>query len=113
MRSDWGRRGSVGSPSMVVVLDLAGQAKCRRGAPSVLELYRDYLAARFADGPHVLGRVLFCEVGALGFDRSYSTLTRELGRLSCARLVSAAGVTGSTSRSRSITRRGRSCSSTG
>jgi len=57
---------------------LKGQAKRRRRAPSVLEPYRDYLAARFTDDPHVLGSVLFREVGALGFDRSYSTLTREL-----------------------------------
>jgi transposase len=44
---------------------LAGQAKRRRRAPSVLEPYRDYLAARFVDDPHVLGSVLFREVGAL------------------------------------------------
>ncbi len=60
---------------------LRGQAKRRRRAPSVLEPYRDYLVARFADDPHVLGSVLFREVGALGFDRSYSTLTRELRAL--------------------------------
>ena len=57
---------------------LAGQAKRRRRAPSVLEPYRDYLAARFVDDPHVLGTVLFREVGGLGFDRSYQTFTREL-----------------------------------
>lgn len=48
---------------------------------SVGRSYRDYLAARFADDPHVLGSVLFREVGDLGFDRSYSTLTRELRTL--------------------------------
>ena len=52
---------------------LAGQAKRRRRAPSVLEPYRDYLVARFVDDPHVFGTVLFREVGGLGFDRSYST----------------------------------------
>jgi len=57
---------------------LAGQAKRRRRAPSVLEPYRDYLAARFVDDPHVLGTVLFREVGGLGFDRSYQTFVREL-----------------------------------
>ncbi len=60
---------------------LAGQAKRRRRAPSVLEPYRDYLAARFVDDPHVLGTVLFREVGGLGFDRSYQTFTRELRTL--------------------------------
>jgi transposase len=57
---------------------LAGRAKRRRRAPSVLEPYRDYLAARFVDDPHVLGSVLFREVGALGFDRSYQTFVRQL-----------------------------------
>lgn len=57
---------------------LAGQAKRPRRAPSVLEPYRDYLVARFVDDPHVLGSVLFREVGALGFDRSYQTFVRQL-----------------------------------
>ncbi len=60
---------------------LAGQAKRRRRAPSVLEPFRDYLVARFADDPHVLGTVLFRELRALGFDRSYQTFTRELRAL--------------------------------
>ncbi len=92
---------------------LKGQAKRRRRAPSVLEPYRDYLAARFTDDPHVLGSVLFREVGALGFDRSYSTLTRELRALELRPAVSAAGVAVSMSRPRSTTRPARSCSSTG
>jgi transposase len=57
---------------------LAGQAKLRGAAVSVLEPYRPYLQARFADDPHVLGTVLFRELGELGFDRSYQTFTREL-----------------------------------
>jgi transposase len=60
---------------------LAGQAKLRGGAASVLEPYRRYLQARFADDPHVLGTVLFRELGELGFDRSYQTFTRELRAL--------------------------------
>jgi transposase len=60
---------------------LAGQAKLRGHAASVLEPYRCYLQARFADDPHVLGTVLFRELGELGFDRSYQTLTRELRAL--------------------------------
>jgi transposase len=47
----------------------------------VLEPYRSYLDARFADDPHVLGTVLFRELGDLGFDRSYQTFTRELRAL--------------------------------
>jgi transposase len=57
---------------------LAGQAKLREAATSVLEPYRPYLQARFAEDPHVLGTVLFRELGELGFDRSYQTFTREL-----------------------------------
>jgi transposase len=60
---------------------LAGQAKLRGRTASVLEPYRCYLQARFADDPHVLGTVLFRELGELGFDRSYQTLTRELRTL--------------------------------
>ena len=69
----------TGRDRKTVKVYLKGEAKRRRRrAPSVLEPYRDYLVARFADDPHVLGSVLFREVGELGFDRSYSTLTREL-----------------------------------
>lgn len=57
---------------------LAGQVKRRGRAPSVLEPFREYLLARFGDDPHVLGSVLFRELVALGFDRSYQTFTREL-----------------------------------
>ncbi|MGD1059100.1 MAG: IS21 family transposase [Solirubrobacteraceae bacterium] len=60
---------------------LAGHAKRRERAPSVLEPYRSYLQARFGDDPHVWGTVLFREVGELGFDRSYQTFTRELRAL--------------------------------
>ncbi len=72
----------TGRDRKTVKVYLKGEAKRhRRRAPSVLEPYRDYLVARFADDPHVLGSVLFREVGELGFDRSYSTLTRELRAL--------------------------------
>ncbi len=60
---------------------LAGQAKRRERAASVLEPYRSYLQARFVDDPHVLGTVLFRELGGLGFGRSYQTFTRELRTL--------------------------------
>ncbi len=71
----------TGRDRKTVRVYLAGQAKLRGHAVSVLEPYRDYLAARFADDPHVLGTVLFGEVGELGFDRSYQTFTRELRAL--------------------------------
>jgi transposase len=72
----------TGRDRKTVKVYLKGEAKRRRRRePSVLEPYRDYLVARFADDPHVLGSVLFREVGDLGFDRSYSTLTRELRAL--------------------------------
>jgi transposase len=50
-------------------------------APSCLEPYRGYLAARFVDDPHAEATVLFRELVAAGFDRSYPTLVRELRRL--------------------------------
>ena len=57
----------TGRDRKTVKVYLKGEAKRhRRRAPSVLEPYRDYLVARFADDPHVLGSVLFREVGELG-----------------------------------------------
>jgi transposase len=53
----------------------------RERAPSCLEPFRGYLAARLAEDPHVDGTVLFRELTAAGFDRSYPTLVRELRRL--------------------------------
>ena len=52
-----------------------------RRKPSPLEPYRAYLAQRLADDPHLDATVLLRELRALGFDRSYPTLTRELRRL--------------------------------
>lgn len=60
---------------------LRGERPTRGKAPSVLEPYRDYIAARFCDDPHLLATVLHDELGALGFERSYPTLVRELRRL--------------------------------
>jgi transposase len=50
----------------------------REQAPSCLEPFREYLAARFADDPHVDGTVLHREVAELGFERSYVTFVRQL-----------------------------------
>ena len=57
---------------------LAGNGPTREPAASCLEPYRAYLEARFVDDPHVRASVLFGELVALGFDRSYPTLVREI-----------------------------------
>jgi transposase len=58
-----------------------GAGQSRRPAASCLEPYRVYLAARFEDDAHIEATVLFRELVAAGFDRSYPTLVRELRRL--------------------------------
>jgi len=60
---------------------LRGEAPAREPAASVLEPFVEYLGARFDDDPHVRASVLLRELRALGFERSYQTLTRELRRL--------------------------------
>ncbi len=60
---------------------LRGERPTRGKAPSVLEPYRDYIAARFCDDPHLFATVLHDELSALGFEHSYPTLVRELRRL--------------------------------
>lgn len=60
---------------------LAGPRPVRGPAPSCVEPFRDYLVARFVDDAHVDGTVLYREVVALGFERSYVTFVRELRRL--------------------------------
>ena len=54
--------------------DGAGQR--REPAPSCLEPFRDYIAARFVDDPHVDATVLHRELVEAGFERSYPTLVR-------------------------------------
>jgi transposase len=60
---------------------LAGQGPTGEPTPSCVEPFRAYLEARFGDDPHVRGSVLFEEIVALGFERSYPTLVRELRRV--------------------------------
>jgi transposase len=60
---------------------LRGPRPVREPAPSCVEPFREYLAARFADDAHVDGTVLYREVTELGFERSYVTFVRELRRL--------------------------------
>jgi transposase/uncharacterized protein YjeT (DUF2065 family) len=54
--------------------------EARRG-PGPLEPFRDYIAQRLGDDPHLDATVLLRELRPLGFERSYPTLTRELRRL--------------------------------
>jgi transposase len=60
---------------------LAGDLPTRGKGPSCLEPYRPYVTARFADDPHLLATTLHKEIARLGFERSYSTLVRELRAL--------------------------------
>jgi transposase len=62
---------------------LAGQGgrQNRQRPPSCLEPFRGYLAARFVEDAHVEATVLHRELVAVGFDRSYPTLVKELRRL--------------------------------
>ena len=60
---------------------LAGWQSTRGTHPSPIEPWRSYLTARLADDPHVFATVLFDEITALGFDRSYPTLVREMRKL--------------------------------
>ena len=71
----------TGRDRKTVAKCLAGNGPVRERAPSCLEPYRAYLEARFVDDPHVRASVLFGELVALGFDRSYPTLVREIREL--------------------------------
>jgi len=53
----------------------------RAVAPSCLEPYRAYIAARFQDDHHLEATVLYRELVDAGFGRAYTTLVRELRRL--------------------------------
>jgi transposase len=53
----------------------------RAVAPSCLEPYRGYIAARFEDDRHLEATVLHRELVDAGFERAYTTLVGELRRL--------------------------------
>lgn len=59
---------------------LKDPAQARVPAPSCLEPFCDYLAARarFVEDPHVDVTVLLRELVDAGFDRSYPTVVREI-----------------------------------
>jgi len=59
----------------------AGGPPTREAPASCVEPFRSYLARRFEDDRHVDATVLFREVAALGFDRSYVTFAREIREL--------------------------------
>jgi transposase len=50
----------------------------RRGAPDPLAPFTDYLAARFADDPHIWASALYDEVSKLGYGLSYVSFARGL-----------------------------------
>lgn len=50
----------------------------RSSAPDPLERFAPYLAARFADDPHVWASALFDEVVPLGYAQSYPSFVRQL-----------------------------------
>jgi transposase len=60
---------------------LHGGRPGRESAPSCLEPFRGYIAARFADDAHLDGSVLYRELVDAGFERAYTTMVRELRRL--------------------------------
>jgi transposase len=60
---------------------LAAPRPARPAAPSCLEPYRAYIAARFEDDPHLEATVLHRELVDAGFARAYTTLVGELRRL--------------------------------
>ena len=62
---------------------LAGEGGLHRraSAPSCVEPFRGYIAARFSEDPHLPAVTLLDELAEAGFDRSYPTLVRELRRL--------------------------------
>lgn len=52
----------------------------RRAAPDPLEPFVAYLAARFADDPHLWLTALFDEIVPLGYPRSYPSFARGVRR---------------------------------
>ena len=60
---------------------LAAPRAPRVPAPSCLEPYRAYIAARFEDDLHLEATVLHRELVDAGFERAYTTLVGELRRL--------------------------------
>src|SRR5260370_38222418 len=50
----------------------------RRGAPDPLAPFTAYVAARFADGPHLWASALFDEAVPLGYARSDGSFARQL-----------------------------------
>jgi len=60
---------------------LAAPRPARAPAPSCLEPYRAYIAARFEDDRHLEATVLHRELVEAGFARAYTTLVGELRRL--------------------------------
>lgn len=71
----------TGRDRKTVAKYVKGAVPGRAPAPSCLEPFRAYTAARFAEDPHLPAVTLHEELAAAGFERSYPTLVRELRRL--------------------------------
>lgn len=50
----------------------------RRSKPDPIDVYKDYLTARFADDPHIWASALYDEVVPLGYACSYVSFARQL-----------------------------------
>lgn len=71
----------TGRDRKTVAKYVKGEVSGRAPAPSCLEPFRAYIAARFEEDPHLPAVTLQQELAAAGFTKSYPTLVRELRRL--------------------------------
>jgi hypothetical protein len=85
----------------------------RPAGPDSLASFAAYVAARFADDPHLWASALFDEVIPLGYDRSYVSFARQLRLAGLRRIARHAQGLAAGRRSRSATRRVRRSSGTG
>jgi len=71
----------TGRDRKTVAKYIKGEVGKRERAASCLQPFGGYIAARFAEDPHLPAVTLHDELTAAGFKRSYPTLVRELRRL--------------------------------
>src|SRR6266702_1949232 len=75
----------------------------RRSAPDPLGPFVGYLAARFADDPHIWASALYDEVTRLGYGLSYVSFAASSAGAACVRTARRARACGAGTRSRSPT----------
>ena len=71
----------TGRDRKTVAKYIKGGVAVREPAASCLEPFVGYIEARMVEDPHLPAVTLLDELAAVGFDRSYPTLVRELRRL--------------------------------